>query len=62
MARYCPQSQAQSVLDEKRALVQRLLAQGLTVKQITMQLHCSDQFVYRIRHDVRSMPQIPDLM
>jgi hypothetical protein len=36
------------------------LAQGLTVKQITMQLHCSDQFVYRIRRAVHSVPPSPD--
>jgi hypothetical protein len=37
---------------EKRELARRLLAQGLTTKQICAQLRCSVNFVHAVRKEI----------
>jgi hypothetical protein len=49
MTRYAPQSQTHAFMRQKREIAQRLLAQGLTVTQICIQLRCSRYFVQQAR-------------
>lgn len=52
MTRGCPQSQTRAMMHEKGALAHRLLAAGLTVRQVSTQLRCSPAFVRRIRGEM----------
>lgn len=59
MARYTPGSQTRDLLDEKQRIAMRLLAQGLTVTQITQQLRCSRYLVRQAQikmEDIQSRP------
>jgi hypothetical protein len=60
MTRYAPQSQTHAVMREKREIAQRLLAGGLTIKQISLQLRCSRYFVQQAR-DWSLVPEAPPL-
>ncbi len=51
MARYSPQSQSRELMAQKKELALKLLAQGLTVKQISGQLRCAPAFIRRIRNE-----------
>jgi DNA invertase Pin-like site-specific DNA recombinase len=51
-----PQSQGRDLLAQKAALARRLLAQGLTIRQISLQLRCSPTFVRKLQ---RAMDQEP---
>lgn len=54
MARYSPGSQSRSILEVKEELARRLLASGLTVSQVSVQLRCSKPFVRRVRDAVEA--------
>jgi transposase-like protein len=49
MAHFAPGSQSRALMAEKERLAERLLAQGLTVSQISQQIRCSPHFVRRVR-------------
>lgn len=51
MARYAPRSQSHDVMMQKAELARRLLARGLTTRQVQGQLNCSAAFVRRVRSD-----------
>lgn len=51
---HVPGSQSRAVLREKEELAIQLLGQGLSVRQISIQLKCSETFVRRIRNDLRA--------
>jgi hypothetical protein len=55
MARY-PQSQSRPVMAQKAEIARQLLARGLTVQQIRVQLGCSYDFVRRIARQMTSTP------
>ena len=59
MARGYPQFQTRAVLQEKAALVHRLLGSGLTVQQISTQLRCSYGFVQRIKRQLQDRAEEP---
>jgi len=48
-----PGSQSRAVMEEKEQVAIQLLAQGLTVSQISPQLKCSQAFVRRVRDQLR---------
>jgi hypothetical protein len=52
--KHVPGSQSRAVLKEKEALAIQMLAQGLSVRQISIQLKCSETFVRRIRNEQRA--------
>lgn len=49
MAHFAPGSQSRALMAEKERLAERLLAQGLTVTQVSQQIRCSPHFVRRVR-------------
>lgn len=49
MAHYAPGSQSRALMAEKERLAERLLAQGLTVTQVSRQIRCSPHFVRQVR-------------
>jgi transposase-like protein len=51
-----PGSQSRAVMEEKEQVAIQLLAQGLTVSQISPQLKCSQAFVRRVRDQLRRPP------
>jgi len=53
VARYAPGSQSRTLMDQKEEIARRLLAAGLSVSQVSMQLRCSKPFVRRIRDELR---------
>lgn len=48
-----PGSQSHALIAKKRQLAAQLLARGLTVKQVSIQLNCSATFVRRIHQELR---------
>lgn len=55
MAHYSPGSQTRALLEEKQRIAERLLRQGLSVSQVSMQLRCSPHFVRQIRQKTPAM-------
>ncbi len=53
MARLRPQSQTREVMTRKREIARELLARGLSVSQITVQLNCSAHFVRAVRAETQ---------
>lgn len=49
MAHFSPGSQSRTLMAEKERIAERLLAQGLTVTQISQQIRCSPHFVRQVR-------------
>jgi FixJ family two-component response regulator len=49
MAWRIPGSQSRTVMKEKEVLARRLIAQGLSNTQISVQLRCSTRFVRDVR-------------
>jgi transposase-like protein len=49
MAHFAPGSQSRALMAEKEQIAERLLAQGLTVTQISQQIRCSPHFVRQVR-------------
>jgi DNA-binding CsgD family transcriptional regulator len=49
MAHFAPGSQSRALMAEKERIAERLLAQGLTVTQISQQIRCSPHFVRQVR-------------
>jgi DNA-binding NarL/FixJ family response regulator len=45
-------SQGREIMAQKRELARRLLAQGLTLKQIATQLNCSENLVRTVRREM----------
>lgn len=54
MARYSPGSQSRSLMEQKEEIARRLLAAGLSVSQVSMQLRCSKPFVRRVREELHA--------
>jgi hypothetical protein len=47
-----PGTQSRAVMNEKERQVRELLNRGLTITQVTEQMHCSRGFVKRIRKEM----------
>jgi transposase-like protein len=44
-------------MEQKREIARQLLAQGLTIKQIRLQLRCSETFLRQVRAEARQEGQ-----
>jgi DNA invertase Pin-like site-specific DNA recombinase len=53
MVAYAPQSRTRPLMEQKRAIARRLLAQGLTNTQIRAQLRCSAAFLRRVQEETQ---------
>jgi DNA-binding NarL/FixJ family response regulator len=48
-----PGSQTHAMMQQKSKLAAELLTRGLTVRQISLQLNCSEVFVRRVRRGLQ---------